>query len=749
MKVLVIGSGSREHALVLALSRDPQVDAVIAAPGNPGIAAIAHTEALDASDAQAVTALAERLDVDLVVVGPEAPLVAGVADALREASFPVFGPSAEAAHLEGSKAFAKEIMEAAGVPTARTVVASTTDEAAAAIDDFGAPYVVKADGLAAGKGVVVTTDRQAALDHAHSCLEVSDRVVIEDYLDGPEVSLFVLCDGSRTVPLAPAQDFKRIGDGDSGPNTGGMGAYSPLPWAPAGMVEGIVSTVAQPVVDEMARRGTPFTGLLYCGLALTSKGLRVVEFNVRFGDPETQSVLARLRTPLGQTLLAAAEGRLDEVGELDWDPRTAVTVVMAAEGYPESPRTGDVIAGLEAADAREDVSVLHAGTRTSEDGAGDVLTAGGRVLSVVALGADLDEARARAYAAVDEISWDGEQHRTDIAEAAAAGTIEVADIYAAPEAGAEAGPAGSSDTAPTAAPGSDAPVLPGWTHVYSGKVRDLYIPEDAADIASAERLLMVASDRISAYDWVLDTEIPDKGRVLTGLSLWWFDQLSDIIGNHVISTDVPAAVRGRGLIVQNLTMIPVECVARGYLTGSGLSDYRETGAVCGVELPAGLTEADRLEPPIFTPATKAALGDHDENVSFEQVAETIGADQAKRIRDLTLNIYSRAEEIARERGIVLADTKFEFGTLPDGTIVLADEVLTPDSSRFWDAESYAPGTVQASFDKQFVRDWLTTESGWDRSSDTPPPALPAEVVEKTRARYIEAFETLTGESFPA
>ncbi|MCT2359323.1 phosphoribosylamine--glycine ligase [Brevibacterium casei] len=749
MKVLVIGSGSREHALVLALSRDPQVDAVIAAPGNPGIAAIAHTEALDASDAQAVTALAERLDVDLVVVGPEAPLVAGVADALREASFPVFGPSAEAAHLEGSKAFAKEIMEAAGVPTARTVVAYTTDEAAAAIDDFGAPYVVKADGLAAGKGVVVTTDRQAALDHAHSCLDVSDRVVIEDYLDGPEVSLFVLCDGSRTVPLAPAQDFKRIGDGDSGPNTGGMGAYSPLPWAPAGMVEGIVSTVAQPVVDEMARRGTPFTGLLYCGLALTSKGLRVVEFNVRFGDPETQSVLARLRTPLGQPLLAAAEGRLDEVGELDWDPRTAVTVVMAAEGYPESPRTGDVIAGLEAADAREDVSVLHAGTRTSEDGAGDVLTAGGRVLSVVALGADLDEARARAYAAVDEISWDGEQHRTDIAEAAAAGTIEVADIYAAPEAGAEAGPAGSSDTAPTAAPGSDAPVLPGWTHVYSGKVRDLYIPEDAADIASAERLLMVASDRISAYDWVLDTEIPDKGRVLTGLSLWWFDQLSDIIGNHVISTDVPAAVRGRGLIVQNLTMIPVECVARGYLTGSGLSDYRETGAVCGVELPAGLTEADRLEPPIFTPATKAALGDHDENVSFEQVAETIGADQAKRIRDLTLNIYSRAEEIARERGIVLADTKFEFGTLPDGTIVLADEVLTPDSSRFWDAESYAPGTVQASFDKQFVRDWLTTESGWDRSSDTPPPALPAEVVEKTRARYIEAFETLTGESFPA
>lgn len=430
MKVLVIGSGSREHALVLALSRDPQVDAVIAAPGNPGIAAIAHTEALDASDAQAVTALAERLDVDLVVVGPEAPLVAGVADALREASFPVFGPSAEAAHLEGSKAFAKEIMEAAGVPTARTVVAYTTDEAAAAIDDFGAPYVVKADGLAAGKGVVVTTDRQAALDHAHSCLEVSDRVVIEDYLDGPEVSLFVLCDGSRTVPLAPAQDFKRIGDGDSGPNTGGMGAYSPLPWAPAGMVDDIVTTVAQPVVDEMARRGAPFVGLLYCGLALTPQGLQVIEFNVRFGDPETQSVLARLESPLAQTLLAAAEGRLAEFGPLAWSPDAAVTVVMAAEGYPEAPRTGDPIAGLEEAAALPGVMVLHAGTATSVEG--EIVTAGGRVLSVVATGADLAAARERAYEAVGLISWEGEQHRSDIARAAAAGEVAVPGTAADP-----------------------------------------------------------------------------------------------------------------------------------------------------------------------------------------------------------------------------------------------------------------------------------------------------------------------------
>ncbi|MGO3054693.1 MAG: phosphoribosylamine--glycine ligase [Brevibacterium aurantiacum] len=758
MKVLVIGSGSREHALVLALSRDPQVDAVIAAPGNPGIAAIAHTEAVDMNDAAAVTALAETLDVDLVVIGPEAPLVAGVADALRESSFPVFGPSSEAAVLEGSKAFAKEIMESANVPTARAVVAYTPDEAAAALDEFGAPYVVKADGLAAGKGVVVTSDRAEALTHASSCLEVSDRVVIEDYLDGPEVSLFVLCDGQHTLPLAPAQDFKRIGDGDTGPNTGGMGAYSPLPWIPAGTVDDIVTTVAQPVVDEMTRRGTPFVGLLYCGLALTSKGMRVVEFNVRFGDPETQSVLARLRSPLGQTMLAAAEGRLDEVGDLDWDPRTSVTVVMAAENYPSTPRTGDIIRGLNTADDLDDVHILHAGTaRATDTGAGfapedtvisedvaetgDIVTAGGRVLSVVSLGNGLDEARAKAYAAVDEVKWDGEQHRTDIAEVAARGQITVADIYPAPA---------EPVAAPTATGlDSQAPELPGWTHVYSGKVRDLYIPDTAADAASAEQLLMVASDRISAYDWVLDSEIPDKGRVLTGLSLWWFDQLSDVIGNHVISSDVPQAVAGRGLIVKNLSMLPIECVARGYLTGSGMADYKATGSVCGIQLPAGLIEADRLEPAIFTPATKAELGDHDENVSFAQITETIGAEAAEQARDLTIEIYQRAEAIARERGIILADTKFEFGTLPDGTMVLGDEVLTPDSSRFWDAESYEAGQAQASFDKQFVRDWLTKESGWDKSSDTPPPALPAEVVEKTRARYIEAFEKLTGQKFPA
>ncbi|GAA2012839.1 phosphoribosylamine--glycine ligase [Brevibacterium samyangense] len=423
VKVLVIGPGAREHALVAALSRDPQVEAVIAAPGNPGIGLLCETRPVDATDPAAVTALAEELDVDLVIVGPEAPLVAGVADALREASFAVFGPGQEAATLEGSKAFAKEIMESAGVPTASAVAATSEQEAAEALDRFGAPYVVKADGLAAGKGVVVTEDRAAALAHATSCLSVSDRVVIESYLDGPEVSLFVLCDGKTAVPLEPAQDFKRIRDNDEGPNTGGMGAYSPLPWAPEGMVEEIVRTVAQPVVDEMARRGHPFVGLLYCGLALTSRGIQVIEFNVRFGDPETQSVLARLESPLAQVMLAAAEGRLAEIEPLQWSDDYAVTVVLAAENYPDSPRSGDAIGGLEEAADLEDVMVLHAGTATAPDG--EIVTSGGRVLSVVAKGATLDAARERAYAAVDLIDWDGEQHRSDIALAAAEGRISV------------------------------------------------------------------------------------------------------------------------------------------------------------------------------------------------------------------------------------------------------------------------------------------------------------------------------------
>lgn len=292
--------------------------------------------------------------------------------------------------------------------------------------------------------------------------------------------------------------------------------------------------------------------------------------------------------------------------------------------------------------------------------------------------------------------------------------------------------------------------LPGWQHVYSGKVRDMYVPADGpAELTGAERVLLVASDRISAYDFVLDTPIPDKGAVLTGLSLWWFDQLAEVTGNHVTSTDVPEAVAGRAMVCRPLEMFPVECVARGYLTGSGRADYERTGSVCGVSLPAGLREADKLTPAIFTPATKAELGEHDENISFDKTVELLGEDDAELLRDITLRIYTRAEEIARDRGIILADTKFEFGRDSDGRVLLADEVLTPDSSRFWDAEAYVPGQAQASFDKQFVRDWLTSpDSGWDKDSGQQPPALPAEIVAKTRQRYIEAFERITGQEFP-
>jgi phosphoribosylaminoimidazole-succinocarboxamide synthase len=282
---------------------------------------------------------------------------------------------------------------------------------------------------------------------------------------------------------------------------------------------------------------------------------------------------------------------------------------------------------------------------------------------------------------------------------------------------------------------------PGATHVHSGKVRDLYRLDDG-------NLLMVASDRVSAYDFVLEPGIPDKGAVLTQMSLWWFERLADLVPNHVLSTDVPAAVAGRAVVCEELEMYPVECVARGYLTGSGLADYRATGAVCGVELPAGLEDGSRLPEPIFTPATKAALGDHDENISYDKVAATVGDAVARRLRELTLRVYGRAEQVARERGIILADTKLEFGARPDGTIVLADEVLTPDSSRFWPADGWQPGRPQPSYDKQFVRDWLTSpDSGWDRGSDRPPPRLPDAVVQSTRARYLEAYRRLTGRSF--
>ncbi len=423
VKTLVIGTGGREHALALALSRDPQVTEVHAAPGNPGIADVATLHDVDPLDGDAVAALATAVGADLVVVGPEAPLVAGVADAVRDAGIACFGPSRAAAQLEGSKAFAKQVMAAAEVPTAMAHVCETAEEVAAALDAFGPPYVVKDDALAAGKGVVVTEDRQEAVDHAAGC----DRVVIEEFLDGPEVSLFAITDGETVLPLQPAQDFKRALDGDAGPNTGGMGAYTPLTWAPDDLVADVTRRVLVPTVQEMARRGTPFQGLLYAGLALTSRGVRVVEFNARFGDPETQAILALLRTPLASLLHGAATGTLDAVGLPAWHDGTAVTVVMSSAGYPASSRSGDVILGVGAANAIEGVDVIHAGTALDDtvEGGGRLVTSGGRVLAVTAVGEDLEHARDRAYAGVDAISFDGAQFRSDIALAAQRGEIEV------------------------------------------------------------------------------------------------------------------------------------------------------------------------------------------------------------------------------------------------------------------------------------------------------------------------------------
>jgi phosphoribosylamine--glycine ligase len=372
------------------------------------MAAQAMLHEVDPMDGAAVAALAADLGVGLVVVGPEAPLVAGVADAVRSRGIACFGPTAQAARLEGSKAFAKDVMTAAGVPTAEARLCASADQVAAALDAFGPPYVVKDDGLAAGKGVVVTDDRQAAADHAEAC----GRVVIEEYLDGPEVSLFAITDGTTVYPLLPAQDFKRIHDGDQGPNTGGMGAYTPLTWAPEGLVDEVRRTVLQPTVDELARRGTPFAGLLYAGLALTTRGVRVVEFNARFGDPETQPLLALLDSPLSPLLLAAATGTLADVPRPSWRPGAAVTVVMASKGYPEASSTGDPIVGTETLARDPAVHVLHAGTALS---GGHLVTAGGRVLGVTAVGVDVPDARAKAYEGVAMISFPGAQWRRDIA----------------------------------------------------------------------------------------------------------------------------------------------------------------------------------------------------------------------------------------------------------------------------------------------------------------------------------------------
>lgn len=412
--VLVIGSGGREHALALALSRDPAVSVVHCAPGNPGTASVATNHAVDAFDGDAVAGLAVRLGVDLVVVGPEAPLVAGVADAVRASGIACFGPSAAAAELEGSKAFAKQVMADAGVPTAASRYCTTLDEVAAALDEFGAPHVVKDDGLAAGKGVIVTSDRDAAMAHAERC---GRPVVVEEFLDGPEVSLFAICDGSTALPMQPAQDFKRVGDGDTGPNTGGMGAYTPLPWAPTGLVDEVMRTVIRPTLAEMSRRGTPFVGLLYAGLALSARGVRVVEFNVRFGDPETQPLLAVLDSPLGEVLYAAATGTLAELGSLMWRAESAVVVVMAANGYPGTPDKGGVIRGARLFGSGDGAHVVHAGTAKND--AGELVSAGGRVLGVVGTAATLAGARDTAYAAVADLDFPDGFYRHDIALTAA------------------------------------------------------------------------------------------------------------------------------------------------------------------------------------------------------------------------------------------------------------------------------------------------------------------------------------------
>ncbi|MCK2035445.1 phosphoribosylamine--glycine ligase [Microbacterium sp. SSW1-49] len=420
MKILVLGSGAREHAIILSLRAEQTEHEIFVAPGNAGMAQDATPVTLDPLDGGAVTAFANTHAIDLVVIGPEAPLVAGVADALRAHGIPVFGPGKAAAQLEGSKSFAKRIMDAAGVPTGRAVRAATVADVESAFDDLGAPYVVKADGLAAGKGVIVTSERAEALAHAEHYLPAGP-VLIEEFLSGPEVSLFFLSDGDTVRALSPAQDFKRALDGDAGPNTGGMGAYSPLPWlaeqfgSEQEFVAEVTRDVALPVIRQLDAEGTPFIGLLYAGLILTPAGVRVIEFNARFGDPETQIVLPRLVTPLSELLFAAASGTLEDQPEPEFSDDVAITVVLASEGYPEAPQTGRPIEGLAAAGAVEGVRLVHAATASPDAPGGSLIATGGRVLNVVAVASDFHTARARAYEAIALIGLDGSHYRTDIA----------------------------------------------------------------------------------------------------------------------------------------------------------------------------------------------------------------------------------------------------------------------------------------------------------------------------------------------
>jgi len=412
VRILVLGSGAREHAIITALLAEDAGHDIIAAPGNAGIAMDVPVIHLDPTNGPVVAGFALDNDIELVVIGPEAPLVAGVADTLRNRGIAVFGPGKAAAQLEGSKTFAKRIMDDAGVPTGRATRSGTLEEAIEAIDEYGAPYVVKADGLAAGKGVLVTGERNAAIAHAEYWLHHGS-VLVEEFLAGQEVSLFLLSDGHSVLPLSPAQDYKRLFDGDIGPNTGGMGSYSPLPWLPEGFVDEVIDTIAIPTVRQLAQEQTPFIGLLYCGLIVTDHGIRVIEFNARFGDPETQAVLPRLITPLSGLLFAASTGGLGSLPRPQFTDDVAVTVVLASEGYPENAITGRVITGLNEALALPGITITHAATAALNNT--DLVATGGRVLSVVATAPNFTEARARAYQALAIIKLEGGQYRTDIA----------------------------------------------------------------------------------------------------------------------------------------------------------------------------------------------------------------------------------------------------------------------------------------------------------------------------------------------
>jgi phosphoribosylamine--glycine ligase len=757
VKILVLGSGAREHALVASLARE-NAHEIVVAPGNVGMEALAERIRIDQTNPELIADFVKDEQVELVVIGPEAPLVAGVADAVRELGVPVFGPSKAAAALEGSKSFAKDIMQRAGVPTGRAVKHSELSEVIATLDEYGAPYVIKADGLASGKGVIVTEDRGDAITHAEHWL-TQGPVLIEEFLDGSEVSLFCFSDGETVRALPPAQDFKRLFNNDAGPNTGGMGAYTPVPFlndqfgGERNFMQLVVDQVAQPVVDVMRADGVPFQGLLYCGLIVTAAGLRVIEFNARFGDPETQVVLQRLAEPLTPLLYESANGTLGgHARELELNDASAVTVVLASEGYPDKVRSGREITGIADAEATG-AQVFHAATGVADEA---ITATGGRVLNVVSTAETIQQARRGAYAALGLIRLEGGQFRTDIAQNGAAlqdsqlartGAIslsEARDVAATTDSLAIQ----AAEQLPTPAPAPAEPdasaELAGWRHIYSGKVREVYESESDAEV-----LLVVASNRVSAFDHLLEPEIPGKGRMLTELSRWWFSQLPS--PNHLREPEgwdaqLDPELAARSMRVAKLRMFPIECVVRGYLTGSGLAEYRETGSVCGVPLPAGLEDGDRLPAPIYTPAYKAPQGEHDENITYARTVELVGEQHASALRELSLRLYTAGSTIAAEQGLVLADTKFEFGLDSAGHVTLADEALTSDSSRYWDKRRYSDESRPlserlASFDKQIVRNWL--RENWN--GEGTPPQLPNEIVEQTAAKYRELIDRLTAE----